>query len=364
MRKIVTVPLLAIPLVLLLPLLGALVAGLPPGPFLEFPPHTQHVLHAPFSWAVFAGINLFSVAAVLPFLARGFRFRPLAIPPPRHFSFPPWGWIGLAITLATWVLAWTRFPWVGAFQNHTFTPLWLGTILGVNALVFRRSGTCLMLRRPARFLALFAISAAFWWLFEWLNRFVQNWRYIGGERFGPWEYFSYATLPFATVLPAVLSTRDLLATFPRLVDPFLGFLPIRPRRPRALARGTALLSAGALLLLGVFPNALFPALWLAPLALILAFQSLAGRSHALSPIAEGDWRGIITAALASLICGFFWEMWNFFSLVKWEYAVPFVHRFPLFEMPLLGWAGYLPFGLECVAAASLFLPRDAADPPA
>jgi hypothetical protein len=28
--------------------------------------------------------------------------------------------------------------------------------------------------------------------------------------------------------------------------------------------------------------------------------------------------------------------------------VPFVHRFQIFEMPLLGYAGYLPFGLECL----------------
>jgi hypothetical protein len=37
--------------------------------------------------------------------------------------------------------------------------------------------------------------------------------------------------------------------------------------------------------------------------------------------------------------------------------VPFVHRFQIFEMPLLGYAGYLPFGLECLAVADLFLNR-------
>ena len=52
-------------------------------------------------------------------------------------------------------------------------------------------------------------------------------------------------------------------------------------------------------------------------------------------------------ALAALLCGFFWEMWNFHSLAKWIYQVPYVQRYPIFEMPLLGYAGYLPFGLEC-----------------
>jgi len=46
-------------------------------------------------------------------------------------------------------------------------------------------------------------------------------------------------------------------------------------------------------------------------------------------------------------------MWNFYSLARWTYSVPLVHRFQIFEMPLLGYAGYLPFGLECVLAGSL-----------
>ena len=59
------------------------------------------------------------------------------------------------------------------------------------------------------------------------------------------------------------------------------------------------------------------------------------------------------AALAGLVCGFFWEMWNYGSLAHWEYSVPLVHRFEIFQMPLLGYSGYLPFGLECLAVARL-----------
>jgi hypothetical protein len=44
-------------------------------------------------------------------------------------------------------------------------------------------------------------------------------------------------------------------------------------------------------------------------------------------------------------------------LVHWEYAIPSVHRFQLFEMPLLGYAGYLPFGLDCLAVTQLLFPR-------
>ena len=56
-------------------------------------------------------------------------------------------------------------------------------------------------------------------------------------------------------------------------------------------------------------------------------------------------------AVGALLCGIFWEMWNMFSLAKWAYHVPWVHRFQVFEMPILGYAGYLPFGIECAVIA-------------
>jgi len=55
-------------------------------------------------------------------------------------------------------------------------------------------------------------------------------------------------------------------------------------------------------------------------------------------------------ALAALICGLLWELWNFGSLAKWHYSIPYVQRYYLFEMPLLGYAGYLPFGIACALA--------------
>jgi hypothetical protein len=59
----------------------------------------------------------------------------------------------------------------------------------------------------------------------------------------------------------------------------------------------------------------------------------------------------VLLAISALLCGFFWEMWNYRSLAKWIYAVPYVNRFHLFEMPILGYAGYLPFGMECAVVA-------------
>ncbi len=70
-------------------------------------------------------------------------------------------------------------------------------------------------------------------------------------------------------------------------------------------------------------------------------------------LSEGDWRPVISLFIGALICGFFWEMWNYFSYPKWVYHVPFVDFARIFEMPLLGYGGYLPFSLELFALYNL-----------
>ena len=91
--------------------------------------------------------------------------------------------------------------------------LWSAFILVVNAASWRRQGTCLMLQRTRGFLLLFPASAVFWWFFEYLNRFVQNWQYAAAA-YPAGVYFVLASVSFATVLPAVLSVREWLLSFP------------------------------------------------------------------------------------------------------------------------------------------------------
>jgi hypothetical protein len=42
-------------------------------------------------------------------------------------------------------------------------------------------------------------------------------------------------------------------------------------------------------------------------------------------------------------------MWNFLSYPKWTYHTPGTEFFRVFEMPLLGYLGYLPFAWELYA---------------
>ena len=190
---------------------------------------------------------------------------------------------------------------------------------------------------------------------------MQNWHYVGTENFSAAEYIIHATISFSTVLPAVMSTADFLSTFPRLHTRAKSLWTVRTNVPKVMAVIILVCACVIMFLIGVFPNYLFPFVWMGPVFLIVSLQTLIGRPTILSTIAHGNWAPIVLPALAALICGFFWEMWNVNSFAHWEYTVPFVDRFQIFEMPLLGYAGYLPFGVECTVIASL-ISRDAIHP--
>lgn len=343
-------------LLLGLPLLGVFLFGIPVADYLEFPPRTMHVEHAPFSWPVFIAMACGILAVVLPVVIRVIFSRKKCsnAAPKGKVPFPWWGWAGVGLGAAAWVLAWTRFDWFAAFQLYTYIPLWLSYIIVVNALTLRRTGRCMLSHCTGRFLALFPLSAAFWWFFEYLNRFVQNWYYTACDHFSATQYFLTATLSFSTVLPAVLSSEELLSSFPRLTAGLERGPALQLKRPRIAGAVGLLLSSVGLLLIGRFPDQLYPLLWVAPLLLIVSSQAFAKEdSCTFWGLNNGDWRRFVRLCLAALVCGFFWEMWNWHSLAKWIYTVPYVGRFQLFEMPILGYAGYLPFGLECAVIADL-----------
>ena len=336
-----------------LPLLGVVIAGYPVERYLEFPPISRYITHAPFSWIAFFGYVLFIFIFTVPLVVQGFKQTLVSERKPETpYPFPWWGWLGTGFGIIAWILAWSRFPWFDRLQPHTFTPLWLSYIMVINALTYKRSGRCMMRDRPGFFLILFPFSALFWWFFEYLNRFVQNWYYVG-VRFEPVEYFWYATLSFSTVLPAVLGTRQWIASYRRLEERFESVFPIRIARPGFAAGIVLTVSGFGLTGIGIWTDYLFPLLWISPLLIVVSLQTFMKERHVLSDIACGNWQTVVTSALAALLCGIFWETWNFYSLAKWVYSVPFVHRFQIFEMPILGYAGYLPFGLECITVGLL-----------
>jgi hypothetical protein len=355
-------------MLVILPLIGIAVTDHDLSEYMQFPPQTHYVEHAPFSQTVAVGLAIILIAVVLPFILRvgwaTFAKNGDHSAASNVGNSNKSGAIlllgGLTIVAVFWYLSWNRLVWFANFQIYTFTPIWLGYILVVNGITQLRSGHCMLFDKTKLFIRLFVVSAIFWWFFEYLNRFVQNWYYIGIGELTPFEYFIYATLPFSTVLPAVLGTFDMLKTFPQLyigLDNFSPWFtqPLRVLNSQLVQWGLLAFFAGGLTLIGVLPNYLFPLLWVSPLVIFSAISAIRGKKTILTKLTENDWREIVLLALASLICGFFWEMWNWHSVAKWIYEVPFVTKFKVFEMPLLGYSGYLPFGLECAVVARLFV---------
>ncbi len=338
-------------------LLGLPYAGLfflaevPPA-FFEFPPRALYIAHEPFSWIAFS-IYLFLILIlfVLGLKIAIPRLRSLRIP--NAGPFPICGWIGVGLMLASWGIAWSRLEVFAPLQSHTFFPLWLGYIFLANAAAEARSGYSSLRAYGWSYVLLFPASAMFWWTFEYLNRFVQNWSYQASLTLSETEYFLWATLSFSTVLPAVLATKEWIQSF--FVDNEFTSTSAIQSYCGSITHAVMVVCASLLLLcLGIFPNALFPAVWVAPLLLIYSFDSLLIKNGFCFKASQDQGIELLVWAVAALFSGVFWEMWNFWSFPKWIYHVPYVNAFYVFEMPVLGFAGYLPFGIFCGAIISLF----------
>ena len=255
--------------------------------------------------------------------------------------------MGAGLLIVAWWLAWFG---PAPASRHTFFPLWLGYILLVDGLAFWRSGRSLLAADWRRFVLLFGLSVPLWWLFELANRFLGNWRYVLPYPYPPVTYALLASIAFSTVIPALFVTATLLRTFPTFAQ------PRRRWRLDPSPRGLLLIIGGGLVLVALalgWPRVAFPLIWIGFFLLFDPINRLLGNKSLAEEVADRRWDTVLVLFAAGLICGFFWELWNWGSLPKWLYDVPYANRPTLFEMPLLGYGGYLPFALEVYAAYHL-----------
>jgi hypothetical protein len=255
--------------------------------------------------------------------------------------------VGVTLVAVAWPTAWFGPTTLAEF---TFFPLWLGYILSVDGLMERRTAASLLRRSGRRFAALFVMSVPLWWLYEALNARLGNWEYLY-PRDGGFLYRNiHASVAFSTVVPALFETAALYHA--------LG-LPARFGRWRRFAPGRWGLVGfslfGLLLMATVlaFPRQAFPLVWIGPFLTLDPLMNLAGGRSISAQVARGRWDTALALFLAGITCGLFWEMWNVWSSPKWIYHVPYVGEPKIFEMPVLGYGGYLPFSLVVYAAVQL-----------
>jgi hypothetical protein len=73
---------------------------------------------------------------------------------------------------------------------------------------------------------------------------------------------------------------------------------------------------------------------------------------------EGRWGRFLALFAGGILCGLLWEFWNYWAITKWTYHLPFLGEFEnirYFEMPALGFLGFLPFAIECWAVLNVII---------
>jgi hypothetical protein len=236
--------------------------------------------------------------------------------------------VAVPLLIVSWALMWTQ----QSFWNPLFfLGLWVGAALlmysvGENGYPGWR-----------RHALLVSISIPLWWWFELVNSRVQNWEYVGAEDYSRTEYAVLATLAFSTVVPALHSAWGIT----------IGRLDPQATRVAAGRRAwyAAESLAGVAMVAMVFavPDLFFPLVWVGPFLLLDGLVGMDGGRSLAADVCRGDWRLAAAIGLAGLMCGFLWEFWNYWSTPKWIYHIPYLNYLRAFEMPVLGYAGYIPF---------------------
>ena len=268
---------------------------------------------------------------------------PLRGKPVKRYLLPYRGLLGLILICVAWPFSWAES---GTGLQYTFFPLWLGFILAVDGLVLRRTGTSLIVRSPKIMAMMFILAIPYWWMFEAINQVIQNWVYIGSNPETSLFSLIQTSLAFSVVIPAVFEVSELVGSF-NFINRFARMPALVLNRQQVAIIGIlGVLSLAALL---TWPKYLFPITWLSLFFIFDPINYLTGRPSITANVRHGDWRLVVAFALGALICGFFWEMWNYQATISWQYNIGFFDFARIFHMPLLGYGGYLPFGLETYA---------------
>jgi len=261
--------------------------------------------------------------------------------PAKGGRLPAYAIAGLAGMVVFQGLLFTGNSFIGRY----FTPIqWTGLILFLDGLHKRRAGRSLISDHLGEFLLLCLISIGSWAIFEWYNIFLKNWTYLNLPDSRLERYFGYAWA-FATISPGMF------LIYMTLDDLLPGKDPDTPvRLPDRVFWPFVIFGLASLVVPLVWPST-----WMTPLVWVgfaFCLDPIVGRMGGRSILSEfftGHFRSMPLFFLAGLISGLLWEFWNFWAISKWEYSVPYWGHIKLFEMPFLGFLGFMPFIVESYA---------------
>lgn len=255
----------------------------------------------------------------------------------------PHGVVGL-ILIAVFQLA-LIFK-IEPLASYYFPFIWFGYIFVVDALVYQLKQDSLVHNHFSTFCLMLILSSIFWWLFEAINYFgVNDWRYVGSFTYIVWVKLLFKTIAFSTVLPAVWVTYDLM----RALHLFDFHVKVKYCIPQAVLYLIVLIGILSFGLTFYMPALAFPLVWLAFFLMLDPINYIKKQPSIMAYLLNGKLCIPLSLMLAGLICGFFWEFWNYWAPVKWVYDLPYFNFIKIFEMPILGYFGYLFFAWELFA---------------
>ncbi len=343
-------------MVILLPLLGSYLkwGGLPPG--FEILPHSARTPPG-FNLTVFI---ILTITAVLiwsfVFFPKLFGFVKVKDDTPLDIDIgakgvPWWFWSGLIVMVASWIVMWGQFEVLGNLRYYSFVPLWWGYIFFLDGIVYYRTGgRSFMACWPKLMIICGLLSIPGWYYFEYLNFFVlKNWFYPYLDLLpAPFTYF-WSALTFSTVWPSIFIWYQLLNTF----KPLTLCYAQGPKLALSTKGIYLVLLSGMVMTVAtsIWYDYLFWMIWLGPLLILATILALSGVWTPFREIKLGNWTPVMLIAIATVFNSVTWEMWNFWSTPNnpnfWQYNLPYVHVYKIFEMPILGFSGYLFFGPVC-----------------
>ncbi len=274
-------------------------------------------------------------------------------------KLPAWFYAGLLMWLGSLLVLCLKTSEPRWLVNWAVLPLFWGFAMMLDGWVYiRNHGISLISSSLREFLGIGMVSISGWLIFEYLNLFINiNWYYPHAGLLNHDEFLLYAVVGSSGLMPMAFEWYLLLRTVPVFRNRYRKGPRIRGSIP--LKNILLVVSFIGLLAAPFFPNLLFFILWLAPMIILTVVLEKLGLWTPFTPLKNGDWSALILFSLTYLIQGFLLESWNYasgthiggktftYNPAYWAYSIPFVDRFHIFEMPVLGYLGYVPFGVYC-----------------
>jgi hypothetical protein len=324
-------------------------------------PATEPLAKAGFNTTIFIILGIMFVGLITFYLfPRLFGFKKVAPKPStvvRNAKLPFWFYLGLVTWVICLIILWGENPHLAPLFKFCDMGLWWGLTFILDGIVYyRRGGTSLFSNSAQELIAISLASVSGWMIFEYINFYVnRNWYYPIAHSMPVAEFFCYSMLASTAVFPISFEFYSLFNTFPKFQVKYSAGWKIKV--PKSVCWIIIILCMISLFFISFYPDDLFFAVWLAPLLMFINLLYVLDIWSPFNLLEKGDWSPLLLLALSWVVSGLCVECWNYFSgthvdgilqtknTLYWRYSVPYVNDYHLFEMPILGYMGYLPYGV-------------------